>query len=61
MQSLVKDTELPGRSRGTAPAVDLPFLTVFMKVMVYALTQRMLELAVMELKVQVCFVHVCPL
>ena len=54
MQYLVKDTELPGRSRGAAPFVDLPFLTVFTKVVVYAITQRMLELAVKKLKLQVC-------
>ena len=54
MQRLEKDTELPGRSRGTAPAVDLPFLTVYMKVVVYAITQRMLELAVKKLKLHVC-------
>ena len=54
MQSLVKDMELPEVSRGTAPVVDLSFLTVFMKVVVYAITQRMLELAVQEKKLQVC-------
>ena len=61
MQSLAKDTELPRRSRETAPVVDLSFLTVFMKEVVYAITQRMLELAVVkEMKLQVCL-SVCQL
>ena len=59
MQHLVKDTELPGRSRETAPVVDLPFLTVFMKMAVYAITHRMLELAVKDEKLQVCLLQVC--
>ena len=55
MQHLAKGMELPGGSMGTAPVVDLPFLTVFMKEVVYVITQRMLEFDVKELKVQVCW------
>ena len=60
MQHLAKDTELPGRSTGTASAVDLPFSTVFLKEEVYATTRRMLELAVKDMKLQVCL-SVCQL
>ena len=54
MQHLAKGTELLGGSRGTAPVVDLPFLTVFMKEEVFVITQRMLELDVKHMKLQVC-------
>ena len=61
MQRLVKDMELQGRSKGIAPVVDLTFLTVFMKVVVYAITQRTLELDVEKMKLQVWLLQICLL